>query len=140
MYLLKHYREKNHQHVWENGCEVLGNNYRSNFKRKISEALFIKQSNKHWKLKRNQFSCNYVIDLIFQRQVPVRSWHEHTTATIVMIKWDYNVRFEHVNAYCYITWMIFPKVYIKRNIWIENYLFGVLLYWLWANRLFLWRL
>ena len=42
-HLLKHSREKNHQHVWENDFKVLGNNYRSNFKRKISEALFIKQ-------------------------------------------------------------------------------------------------
>ena len=42
-HLLKHSREKNHQHVWENNFKVLGNNYCSNFKRKISEALFIKQ-------------------------------------------------------------------------------------------------
>ena len=42
-HLLKHSREKNHQHVWKNDFKVLGNNYRSNFKRKISEALFIKQ-------------------------------------------------------------------------------------------------
>ena len=44
-HLLKHSREKNHQHVWENDFKVLGNNYRSNFKRKISEALFTKQLN-----------------------------------------------------------------------------------------------
>ena len=36
-HLLKHSREKNHQHVWENDFKVLGNNYRSNFKEKISE-------------------------------------------------------------------------------------------------------
>ena len=42
-HLLKHSREKNHQHVWENHFKVLGNTYRSNFKRKISEAIFIKQ-------------------------------------------------------------------------------------------------
>ena len=42
-HLLKHSREKNHQHACENDVKVLGNNYRSNFKRKISEALFIKQ-------------------------------------------------------------------------------------------------
>ena len=36
-HLLKHSREKNHQHVWENDFKVLGNNYRSNFKGKISE-------------------------------------------------------------------------------------------------------
>ena len=42
-HLLKHSREKNHQHACENDVKVLGNNYRSNFKRKISEALLIKQ-------------------------------------------------------------------------------------------------
>ena len=42
-HLLKHSREKNHEHVWENDFKVLGNNYHSNFKSKISEALFIKQ-------------------------------------------------------------------------------------------------
>ena len=42
-HLLKHSREKNHQHVWENDFKVLGNTYCSNFKRKITEALFIKQ-------------------------------------------------------------------------------------------------
>ena len=42
-HLLKHSREKNRQHACENDVKVLGNNYRSNFKRKISEALFIKQ-------------------------------------------------------------------------------------------------
>ena len=42
-HLLKHSREKNHQHVWENDFKVLGNNYCSNIKRKIVEALFIKQ-------------------------------------------------------------------------------------------------
>ena len=42
-HLLKHAHEKNHQHVWENDFKVLGNKYCSNFKRKITEALFIKQ-------------------------------------------------------------------------------------------------
>ena len=42
-HLLKHSREKNHHHVLTNDFKVLGNNYRSNFKRKISEALFIKK-------------------------------------------------------------------------------------------------
>ena len=41
-HLLKHSCEKNHQHVWENDFKVLSNNYRSNFKIKIREALFIK--------------------------------------------------------------------------------------------------
>ena len=42
-HLLNDSLEKNHQHVWGNDFKVLGNNYRSKFKRKIIEALFIKQ-------------------------------------------------------------------------------------------------
>ena len=41
-HLLKHSRKKNRQDVWENHFKVLSNNYHSNFKRKISEALCIK--------------------------------------------------------------------------------------------------
>ena len=40
-HLLKHAREKGH--VWENDFKILGNNYQSNIKRKISESLFIRQ-------------------------------------------------------------------------------------------------
>ena len=40
---LKHSREQGHTHVCDKDFEVLGNNYRSPFKRKINEALFIKQ-------------------------------------------------------------------------------------------------
>ena len=43
--LLKHTRENVHTHVWEKDFQILGNNYQSNFKRKISESLFIKQLN-----------------------------------------------------------------------------------------------
>ena len=42
-HLLKHAREKGHTHVWENDFKILGNNYQSNIKRKISEFLFIRQ-------------------------------------------------------------------------------------------------
>ena len=42
-HLLKHAREKGHTHVWENDFKILGNNYQSNIKRKISESLFIRQ-------------------------------------------------------------------------------------------------
>ena len=42
-HLLKHAREKGHTHIWENDVKVLGNNYQSNIKRKISESLFIRQ-------------------------------------------------------------------------------------------------
>ena len=43
--LLKHTRENVHTHVWEKDFQILGNNYQSNFKRKISESFFIKQLN-----------------------------------------------------------------------------------------------
>ena len=39
----KHSLEEGHTHVWDKDFKVLGNNYRSAFKRRISEALFIKQ-------------------------------------------------------------------------------------------------
>ena len=41
--LLKHVPENGHTHVWENDFQILGNNYQSHFKRKISESLFIRQ-------------------------------------------------------------------------------------------------
>ena len=42
-HLLKHACENGHIHVWEKDFQTLGNNYQSNFKRKISEPLFIRQ-------------------------------------------------------------------------------------------------
>ena len=42
-HLLKHSCENDHTHVWEKDFQILGNNYQSNFKQKISESLFIKQ-------------------------------------------------------------------------------------------------
>ena len=39
--MLKHSRDKLHTHVWEYDFKLLGNNYQSNIKRKISESLFI---------------------------------------------------------------------------------------------------
>ena len=42
-HLLKHAGEKGHAHVWENDLAILGNNYQSNIKRKISESLLIRQ-------------------------------------------------------------------------------------------------
>ena len=41
-HILSHAREKNHPHVWLNDFKVLDTNYKSNVKRKISEALYIK--------------------------------------------------------------------------------------------------
>ena len=41
--MLKHSRDAGHNHVWYKDFKVLGTNYCSAFKRKISEALFIKQ-------------------------------------------------------------------------------------------------
>ena len=52
-HLLKHAREKGHTHEWENDFKIIGNNYQSNIKRKISELLYIGQlkptSNEHEK-------------------------------------------------------------------------------------------
>ena len=39
---LKHAREKGHVHVWESDFKILGNNYQSNIKCKISESLYIR--------------------------------------------------------------------------------------------------
>ena len=42
-HLLKHAREKGHTHGWENDFKILGNNYQSNMKRKISKCLYTRQ-------------------------------------------------------------------------------------------------
>ena len=42
-HILKHSREEGHTHVSGKDFKVLGNNYRSPFKRRNSKALFIKQ-------------------------------------------------------------------------------------------------
>ena len=42
-HMLKHSRDKLHNHVWEDDFKLLGNNYQSNMKRKISESLFRRQ-------------------------------------------------------------------------------------------------
>ena len=41
--MLKHSRDNLHKHVWEDDFKLLGNNYESNIKRKISESIFIRQ-------------------------------------------------------------------------------------------------
>ena len=41
--MLKNSRDKLHTHVWEDDFKLLGNNYQSNIKRKISKSLFIRQ-------------------------------------------------------------------------------------------------
>ena len=41
--MLKTSCNKLHTHVWEHNFNLLGNNYQSNMKRKISESLFIRQ-------------------------------------------------------------------------------------------------
>ena len=43
LHLLKHAHEKGHNDVWENDFKILRNNYQLNFKRKISESLYIRQ-------------------------------------------------------------------------------------------------
>ena len=40
---LRHAREMEHHPIWHEDFEIIGSNYRSSFKRKISEALFAKQ-------------------------------------------------------------------------------------------------
>ena len=42
-HMLKHSRDKLHTHIWEDDFKLLGNNYQSNIKRKISESSFIRQ-------------------------------------------------------------------------------------------------
>ena len=42
-HLLKHACENGHTHVSQKDFQILGNDYQSNFKRKISESLFIRQ-------------------------------------------------------------------------------------------------
>ena len=41
--MLKHSRDKLHTRVWVDDFKMLGNNYQSYIKRKISEFLFIRQ-------------------------------------------------------------------------------------------------
>ena len=43
LHILKHSREEGRTHVRDKDFRLLGNNYHSAFKRKISEALFMKQ-------------------------------------------------------------------------------------------------
>ena len=44
-HLLKHANEKRHKRVWLSDFKILGSGYSSNFKRKISESLYIKRYN-----------------------------------------------------------------------------------------------
>ena len=43
-HVLKHSRKEKHRHVWVQDFTILSKNYKSNIKRKISEALFIKSN------------------------------------------------------------------------------------------------
>ena len=97
--LLKHSREKNHQHVWENDFKVLGNNYCSNFKRKVSEALFIKQlkPSLNVKVKSIQLQLyNWVTIPVASTCLKVTKYtlEQHT----LRYSWLYHVKFEHVNV------------------------------------------
>ena len=42
-HLLKRASENCNIHIWKKDFQILGNNYQSNFKRKISESLFLRQ-------------------------------------------------------------------------------------------------
>ena len=41
-HLLKHARENQHTHVWNDDFKIPNGNYKSSMKRKISEALYIR--------------------------------------------------------------------------------------------------
>ena len=41
-HILKHSHDEQHQHVWLSDFKILNSNYSNKFKRKVSEALFIK--------------------------------------------------------------------------------------------------
>ena len=60
--LLKHARESQHTHVWNDDFKILNGNYKSNIKRKISEALYIRTLNPT--SKRNQVDSNCITDLV----------------------------------------------------------------------------
>ena len=51
--MIKHSRDKLHTDVWEDDFKLLGNNYQSNIKWKIGEALFY-ESNKPSLIKQNK--------------------------------------------------------------------------------------
>ena len=93
-HLLKH-----SQHVWENDFKVLGNNYHSNFKRKISEALFIKQLKPSLNVKEKSIQ----LQLYNWFTIPVASTCLKLTIYtleqhILCCSWFYHIKFEHVNV------------------------------------------
>ena len=90
-------------------------------------------------LKRKQFIFSCMIDLILQGQVNAQSWQKHSRATTSML---FLGLYCHVLAdKCFLCYSMntFLKVYMKGNIWIDKYLLGGPLYWLWENCLFLWQ-
>lgn len=62
-HLPRHSRKMEHHHVWHKNFEIIGSNYSSSLKRKISEALFMKQLKPTLNkiIKNNQFSYIYAI-------------------------------------------------------------------------------
>ena len=112
-HLLKHSREKNHQHVWENNFKVLGNNYCSNFKRKISEALFIKQLKPSLNVKEKSIQlqlCNWFTIPVASTclKLTIYTLEQH----ISCCSWFYHVKFEHVNVYRDITSAVLLKSFV----------------------------
>ena len=86
-HLLKHAHEKGHTHVWENGFKILGNFYQSNIKRKISEALYIRQLKSTLNANKNQFHYNCLIGFflaIFPRDVLSNHLHKVIINNIVV--------------------------------------------------------
>ena len=77
-HLLKHAREKGHTQVWENDFKILGNNYQSNIKRKISESLFIRQLKPTLNANEKSISL-HLFNLFFHSNYPGRCFKQPPT-------------------------------------------------------------
>ena len=55
-HLLKHARETGHHRVWLDDFKIVGQGYSSEFKRKISESLYIKESNPNLNIQKTAYN------------------------------------------------------------------------------------
>ena len=86
-HLLKYAHEKRHTQVWENDFKILGNNYQSNIKRKISESMYIRQLKSTLNASKNQFHYNFLIGFfiaITPRDVLSNHLHKVIISNIVV--------------------------------------------------------
>ena len=112
--------------MWENDFKVLGNNYRSNFKRKINEALFIKQLKPSLNIKDKSIQVqlyNWFTILLASTCFKLTKIHTRTTNFTLFLSlycqvWTCKYLQRH-NKRRHL------KVYIKDSIWIENCSFEV---------------